>query len=158
MAYIIMLMVYVEAISTRFLLVLSNWYDTFLVLLRLVTKELISFFTFFFQQSLRDDVAKLLLLKCLYPFLLSQVWRLWFKHNFKLCLKFYKDIADTREEDFGFIKASHHEHTPIWYERDKVLVSEVLSVLMTSLPTNCITLANFFQHFNASVASARKWE
>lgn len=51
-------------------------------------------------------------------------------------------MADIREEDFGFIKASHHEHTPSWYGREEVLVSWVLSILIMSLPTNCITLEN----------------
>lgn len=51
-------------------------------------------------------------------------------------------MANIREEDFGFIKASHHEHTPIWDGKRGVLVSQVLSVLTVSPPTNCKTLEN----------------
>lgn len=51
-------------------------------------------------------------------------------------------MADIREEDFGFIKAGHPEHIPSWCGREEVLVSQVLIVLIMSLPTNCITLEN----------------
>lgn len=53
-------------------------------------------------------------------------------------------MAVIREEDFVFIKASHHEHTSSQYKREEVLGSEVLSLLIMSLPTNGITLENSY--------------